>query len=372
MKILFLTNHLEGTDGWSRVSLDYIRELQNLGCNILCLTHRGPNPLLAPPLRYLANPLISFITASKIRRKIKEFSPDVIHFMVEPYANILPFLGKLEAKTCLTCHGTYAVIPNLIDNFLKKRVSHYLSKNYFQKLTGIIAVSNYTKDYLLKYYPETASKIKVITNGVNLEEYGIVNLSQKPQNKIKKILFVGAVKERKGVLQAIEACRHYRDNFSADFIYDIVGNHSEESRYYQILIKKIKEYNLEDKIFFRGRVAESELKKYYFGADLFLMPSLHIDHNFEGFGLVFLEAAAFGVPCLGSKDSGSREAILEGETGYVADPFDFKEIARKMDLILNQNTIRGEDCLNWAKQNDIKIKARELLNFYQNEIQAQK
>ena len=97
-----------------------------------------------------------------------------------------------------------------------------------------------------------------------------------------------------------------------------------------------------------------------------MMLSLNINNNFEGFGLVFLETNTKGVPCIGAKNSGCQEAILDGKTGYLVDPFDFKEVAQKMDLILNKNTIEAENCLNWAKQNDIKIKARELLNFYQS------
>lgn len=364
MRILFLTNHLEGTDGWSKVSSDYIQELQNLGSDILCLTHKGPHPLLASPLKYLANPLLSFLTALKVKRKITEFSPDVVHFIVEPYATILPFLGNIKAKTYLTCHGTYSVMPNLMDNIIKKRISQVLSKKYFQKLTGIIAISDYTKNYLLKYYPEINFKVKVIAHGIDLDKHKLIDLALKPKNDVKKILFIGAVKERKGILQAIEACKFYRDNFSAGFIFDIVGNYDENSGYRRKLLQKIKEYNLEDKIFFRGRVIDKELENYYLNADLFLMPSLNVNHNFEGFGLVFLEANAKGVPCIGSIDSGCQEAILEGKTGYLADPFDFKEIARKIDLILNKNSIDKEACVNWAKQNDIKIKAEALLNFY--------
>lgn len=371
MKILFLTNHLNGNDGYSRYSLDFIKGIQVTGHQVLVLTSQKSHKaikeycVLAKPLKYLANPLRIFLTSIKVRKRVKEFSPDVIHFMAEPYANLLPFMGNIKAKTYLTCHGTYSVIPNLLDSFLKKKISQFLSKRYFYKLTGIITVSNYTKSYLLKYYPEIEAKTKVITNGIDLEDNQLVNLDEKPKNEIKKILFVGAVKERKGILEAIEACRYYKDNFSANFVYDIVGNYDENSDYYQNLYKKIKEYDLENKVFFRGRMDPKNLDNYYINADLFLMPTLNINYNFEGFGLVFLEANIKGVPCIGSINSGCQEAILEGKTGYLVAPFDSKEIAQKMDLILNQSSINREDCLNWAKQNDIKIKAKELLNFYQ-------
>lgn len=362
MKILFLTNHLRGNDGYSRYSLDIIREIRAAGHEVLVLQH----PVLGRPLKYLVNPLRIFLTALKVKKAIRSFSPNVIHFMAEPYANFLPFLGNLKAKTYITCHGTYSVIPNLIENFFKKRLSIFLSKSYFQKLTGIIAISNYTKDYFLEYYPEAACKVRVIANGIDIGKHRLVDLDKKPKNEIKKILFVGAIKERKGILQAIEACNYYRANFSESFIYDIIGNYDKNHRYCRNLFKKIKEYGLEEKVFFRGKVTDEELENYYLNADLFLMPSLNINHNFEGFGLVFLEANAKGVPCIGSINSGCQEAILEGKTGYLADPFDFKQTAQKIDLILNQNSIKKEDCFDWAKRNDIKIKAGELMNFYQN------
>jgi len=372
MKILFLTNHLRGDDGLSKVSLDFAEELQNLGHNILCLTHEKSNQtkikevlILSNLLKYLVNPLLAFLTATRIRKIVKDFSPDVIHFMEGSYASILPFLKTEEAKTFITVHGTYSVIPILFKSFPKRLISGYLSKKYYQKVNGIIPVSNYTKNHLLRYYPDLKPKIQVVTNGINLGRNKLIDLDKKPKNETKQILFVGAIKGRKGVLEAVEACKYYRDNFSNNFIYNIVGEYNQKSKYYRMVLRKIKKYGMADKILFRGRLIGKDLQNYYLNADLFLMPSLNINNNFEGFGLVFLEANAKGVPCIGSKNSGCQEAIVDGKTGYVIDPFNPKEVAQKMDLILNRNTIEPKNCLNWAKQNDVKIKTKELINFYQ-------
>lgn len=377
MRILVLTNHLKGNDGWSRYSLDFIQELQNLGGEVLVLTSEKSNQnkireysILRQPLKYLANPLNSFLTALKIKRIISQFSPDIVHFMVEPYATCLAFLSIKNIKFFITLHGTYSVIPILFENFFRIKISEYLSKKFFEKIDGIVVVSNYTKDHFINYFPKLKSKIRVIPNGVNLREHKIIDLKEKPKNKIKKILLVGKIKKRKGVLEAIEALKYYRDNFSENFVYNIIGSYTKKDGYYQELKRKIKDYFLEDKILFLGKISPDDLQKYYFEADLFLMPSLNIDHNFEGFGLVFLEANTKGVPGIGSKNCGAREAILNGQTGYLVDPYNFKEIAEKIDLILNQKSINPGNCISWARQNDIKIKARELINFYFSKLYA--
>ncbi len=371
MRILFLTNSLQGNNGWSRYSLDSIEAIKDLGHQVLVLTSEESNqkeileyPILDKPLSYLANPLKSFLASLRIKGKIKEFEPDIIHFMVEPYANILPFLKVYKAKTFLTVHGTYSVMPILLKSFFKKKLAWQLSNNYYKKLDKIIAISNYTKNHLLIYCPELKVKIEVITNGISLKKNKIIDSNKKPNNKRKKILFIGLIKERKGLLQAIEACKYYYDNFSNNFTFKIVGHCNDKDIYYQKLQNKINEYNLFENILFLGSIPNDKLEKYYLESDLFLMPSINIDNNFEGFGLVFLEANTKGVACIGSKDCGTQDAIIDGKTGYLINVLDFKEISSKMNLILNQDSINITDCINWAKKNDITIKVKELLKLY--------
>ena len=144
-----------------------------------------------------------------------------------------------------------------------------------------------------------------------------------------------------------------------------MGDYNKNYNYYQDILKKIKDYKLEGKVFFRGKIDDSELQKYYSNTDLFLMLSINIDSEFEGFGLVYLEANSKGVPCIGPKNCGAQEAILDGKTGYIVDPYSAEEVAKKIDLVLNKNSIKVKDCIEWAKQNDIKIKTEELVDFYQ-------
>jgi len=371
MKILYLTNNLKALDGWSAYSLSYIKEIQKNGHEVLCLTSEKSEQneikevvVLKTPLKYFNNPMTAIFSSLKISRLIKSFSPDIIHFMVEPYAAILPFLFNIKSKFCLTIHGTYAVRPLEYD-----RISRFLSRAYYKKIDGLVAVSNYTFNYLLEKFPEISQrnhvfKTRVINNGIDLEKHKIIDIKEKPLNTIKKILFVGQIKQRKGILQTIEALKYYRDNFSDNFIYDIVGKFDKNSDYFKAIQQKIEDYDLKNNIFLRGEVSIYELENYYRNADLFMMLPVKVNNEFEGFGLVFLEANTKGVPCIGSRNCGAQEAILDGVTGYVVDSRDPKEVAQKMYLILDGKSIKPQECIEWAIKNDIKIKAKELMEFY--------
>jgi len=299
---------------------------------------------------------------------ISKFQPDVIHFTTEPYALFLPFLTVGNSKTFLTVHGGYSFMPNMVNGY-KQRMASYFTKKIYKRVDGVVSVSHYTKNYLVKETEglriNLANKIKVITNGVDLDRFNGSSLRDNSPEEVKKILHVGIVKPRKGILCAIDALKYYHDNFSRDFVYYAVGNYNQNDEYYRAISQKIKDYKLEGKVIFKGKVSNEELIRYYSKADLFLMPTIIYGKKFEGFGLTYLEANAMGIPCIGSKGyGGSEDAILDGRTGYLVNPYNAKEVAEKIDLVLNKGAINPEDCISWAKRNDIRIKTRELLDFY--------
>ena len=87
------------------------------------------------------------------------------------------------------------------------------------------------------------------------------------------------------------------------------------------LEEKARRLGMQDKVIFTGFVPEDRKRDYYNLADAFIMPS-----RGEGFGIVFLEAMACGVPVVGSTVDGSREALRDGDLGILVDPDDSKGI----------------------------------------------
>ncbi len=372
MRILYITNNLGGQDGWSRYSLGIAKPLKE--ADVLWLVaNRSENgykqeAILSEPLRYLFNIFLIFATARKINLAIKNFSPDVIHFLVEPYLTVLPFLNTGQASVVLTVHGTYSFLPNVARNFIGEKFLKWWAKLAYGRVDKIVAISDFTKNHLTAClnkhnFKGIREKITVISNGVDFNSFHHRYGKKEPQ-VTKQILFVGAVKRRKGLEEAINALKFYHDHFSGDFVFNVVGVYDEKDQYYLHLKSLISSHQLDDKIIFRNKVEEPALHDFYAQADLFLMLPLSGGNNFEGFGLVYLEANAYGVPCIGSKHSGAEEAILDGRTGYLVELDPVEGIVGKIDLVLNKRTINSEACVSWAKQNDINIKVKELFKIY--------
>jgi glycosyltransferase involved in cell wall biosynthesis len=373
MKILYITNDLYCTNGWSRYSVDLINEVKKSGHEVLCVVNKTSTQhdiseklLLSSELDYINNPVKNFIDSVKIRQLIAEFNPNIVHIIVEPYVHLFSFLKLNQAKIFLTVHGTYSFMPNLIKNKYKKIFANFLSNRAYDHMDCVVAVSNFTRDYLLKNLKannKLQKKIRVINNGVNVSNF-LAPSSTSEINMVNKILFVGAIKSRKGLMEAIDALKFYHDIFSGSFIFDIIGAYNQNDKYYQKLLKKIEEYKLGSMIFFRGKLSQQELEKYYRQADLFLMTPVNVNFQFEGFGLVYLEANLNGVPCIGSVNCGAEDAIVNNQTGYLVNPNNKAEVAEKINLVLNGKSINSKDCIDWAQKNSIKNKARDMMELY--------
>lgn len=102
-------------------------------------------------------------------------------------------------------------------------------------------------------------------------------------------------------------------------VYLIVGAGDDRER----LARLAQEAGVADDVVFAGSADDTELPDYYRAADLFVMPSVQ-----EGFGIVFLEAAASGLKVIGGSADGSVDALADGEIGRLVDPTDRGALVR--------------------------------------------
>jgi phosphatidylinositol alpha-1,6-mannosyltransferase len=122
----------------------------------------------------------------------------------------------------------------------------------------------------------------------------------------------------KNVHGVVQALAELRDEY--DFCYRVVAG-SVSGGYREELERLIVDKGLTGRVMIEGRKSEAELAAYYAKAELFILVSYAEPENFEGFGIVFLEANAAGTPVLTSREGGMTDYVREGMNGFfVADP----------------------------------------------------
>ena len=102
-------------------------------------------------------------------------------------------------------------------------------------------------------------------------------------------------------------------------------------------------HQVHPRVRFVGRLPAAEVAPLYASADVFAM--LCRDRwaglEAEGFGIVFVEAAACGVPAVAGRSGGSHEAVVDGETGFVVPPRDVDAVRTALDRLLGDDALRA-------------------------------
>jgi len=108
------------------------------------------------------------------------------------------------------------------------------------------------------------------------------------------------------------------------------------------LARRADERGITDRCTFLGRVPDADLADLYGCADVFAMLCRERWGGLEteGYGIVFVEAAACGVPSIAGRSGGSHEAVVDGETGFVVDPHDTGGVRAALDRLLGDDALR--------------------------------
>jgi phosphatidylinositol alpha-1,6-mannosyltransferase len=177
------------------------------------------------------------------------------------------------------------------------------------------------------------SKVVVLSPGVELDRFqpGPVTSSRAAAFVGRPaILTVGRYAKRKGVDLAVRALPSIRRSIP-DVQLVILGRRQEEN-----LAPLVRELGLGSAVHFFGEVEERELPDFYRACSLFVMPAYEEEGeaSVEGFGIVFLEAAATGIPSIGGRSGGIEDAIVDGETGYLVNGRSVEEFAERTVQVL--------------------------------------
>jgi phosphatidyl-myo-inositol dimannoside synthase len=204
----------------------------------------------------------------------------------------------------------------------------------------IIANSRFTRDLLLQG-GVAAAKVAIVHPGTDPARYRPLPRDEGLAQRLglagrRVLLTVGRLTWRKGqeaVLQALPAIRQA----VPDAIYAITSD-GPRGPYIKDLARTL---GLEDAVRFLGEVPFDMLPALYNLADVFVMPSRVSPQtqDLEGFGIVFLEAGACGLPVVGGRSGGIPDAVAEGETGLLVDGTQPDEVAAACVRLLKDRSL---------------------------------
>ena len=210
----------------------------------------------------------------------------------------------------------------------------------YRRADRVVANSEFTRDRLLELGVDP-ERIVIIHPGVDLQRFHPGQVTDDLRQKLglaveqKLILSVGRLSRRKGFDQIIRALpRLVREGM--DVHYAIIGI-GEDRDYLRSLAH---EQGVAERVHLLGHVEPGDLPRWYCAAALFAMPNREINGDTEGFGMVFVEAAACGTTSLAGQAGGTGAAVLDEVTGLRVDGADVGAVARALERLLGNDALR--------------------------------
>jgi phosphatidyl-myo-inositol dimannoside synthase len=315
LRIGLLTSDLSHKHGWAHYSLSLIEALQRKGVDLTVVaTQDSPDVngmtihKLLPSGRNIL--LRQMLLMPRVRRLLQDC--DVIHATIETFAPLAAWIAG-DRPLFITGHGTYvqswATRPWPVNTLFRRAFLR----------SQLVCVSHYTEKIVQSVLP-TVNTV-VVKNGVNSERYQDIYAvrtanTHSSEKHRPTVLAVGAVKARKGTLELVMAIADVRRELP-DVRCIISGNLDLEPAYVKQVQEAIQQLNLNDSVQLPGQLSDAELMGWYEKADVFALPAMNVGKKFEGFGLVYLEASAAGLPVIGTTDCGAEDAIDDGLTGLL-------------------------------------------------------
>lgn len=311
MKILFIAGNFNQVGGIEKYNRDFLAALEQTGVHISLVT-RNKGGLWAK-ISFTLRVLVAFA----------RWRPDIIccaHLNFAPLCLALKYLCK--ARYTLTLYGIE--IPG-INGWLKRKAA--------SEALLLITISEYAKNLIQEQLPGASEHIYMLPSAVDGAIFKIKDKNGQLEAKhglsgrpVILSLARLSTPEHKGQDRVLKALPLVLEQVP-DAIYLVVGGGTDE-RVDAVLRERPE---LRQSVVFAGAAADGQRVDYYNLADVYVLPS-----KFEGFGIVFIESLACGIPVVASDGYGCRAGLLNGELGLLAPPDDVPAIAKAIVAILKK------------------------------------
>lgn len=258
-------------------------------------------------------------------------------------------------RLVLTFHGSEIL------KFHRNLLTRVLARRLIRHSSRISTLTNYTHKLLLSHFPEASGKA-FLTPGALRSDFAVVNQAHHEKKDKLVVLTVGRLHPRKGQLITLHALQSLAPQFRSRIEYWIVGAPG-KNNYNRQLRQAVSDSDVPVRFF--GNLPDGELDAIYDQADIFAMTSVEHGHSVEGFGLVYLEASAHGLPIVGHTIGGVAEAVIDGVTGLLVPPNHPAQLTAAFERLISDHELRqrlGSAGLSWAGRNCWKQSANLLFN----------
>ena len=302
----------------------------------------------------IARVSIDFRLKYEVQEYLSKKNVDIIH-LHQPFSGLLTayFISESSSKKIATFHAYGSP-------WLYRIGGAKLAKPYFEKLDGLIAVSEPARSFISNYFP---GDYTVIPNGVNLKKFKpqVNSIPQYNDHKIN-ILFVGRMEKRKGLRYLLKAYASLRWKYQ-NIRLIIVGSEELDAECNKI----INEHSLHD-IVITGPVSEEKKLEYFSSADIFCTPAT----GQESFGIVLLEAMASNIPIIATNIDGYASVVTNQKEALLVSPKDHLSLEHaiiqiienpELKLALIENASKKVKNFEWNKV------AKRILEFYEKTLQ---
>ena len=309
---------------------------------------------------------------------------DIVHCHTW-YAQFAGIIAKL-------CYGTPLVITTHSLEPLRpwKReqlgrgydASSWVEKTAIEMADAIIAVSKETKVDVLKYFNVDEKKVKVIYNGINLQQYVVTsNTSTLHEYGIDKtkpyVLFVGRITRQKGIIHLVNAIK-YIDPDTQIVLCAGAPDTKDIGKEMEDAVNEVKKTR-NNVIWIDKMLEKDKIIQLYSHADVFCCPSIY-----EPFGIINIEAMACSTAVVASAVGGIKEVVVDGETGVLISleqqkeaPFEpvnpdkfSRDLAQGINKLIDDDELRNKMAKNGRKRVedyfDWKAIAKQVESLYKS------
>jgi glycosyltransferase involved in cell wall biosynthesis len=259
---------------------------------------------------------------------------------------LLQFFTAFRPKRLiLTFHGSEIL------SFGGSPLRRWLAGRLIRYATRVSTLTTYTQELLLERFPHAAGKI-YLTPGALRTDFAVVPPREERRSDKTVVLTVGRLHPRKGQLITLKALQMLPEEVKSKLEYWIVGGRNKGN--YE---EKLREQALSDpslNVRFFGNIPDEELAQVYDRSDIFALTSVSHGRSVEGFGLVYIEAAAHSLPIVAHNIGGVPEAVQDGVTGLLVTPDRPAELAAAFEKLFHDVALRrrlGAAGRDWAARN---------------------